>query len=148
MSASSRRSKRRAPITLSWSRPITARRSPRSTPVCAGVEGGLLRSDDGGDSYRWSIYFPLQSAKYPYIRQFVRTRSGVMFAGGFDKGLLEAYLVYSNDDGQTWSDISPHGDAVTLLAEDARGRLLLGATDGQRFTLSAISLTRRRSAAH
>src|SRR5206468_87702 len=73
----------------------------------------------------------LESARYPYIRQFVRTRSGVMFAGGFDKGLFEAYLVYSNDDGQTWSDISPHGDAVTLLAEDARGRLLVGATDGQ-----------------
>ena len=44
--------------------------------IFAGVEGGLLRSDDGGASFGWSIYFPLSSGKYPYIRQFARARSG------------------------------------------------------------------------
>ncbi len=116
--------------------------------VFAGVEGGLLRSDDGGASYRWSIYFPLTSGRYPYIRQLARAQSGALFAGGFDKGTQKAYLVESLDGGETWIDISPMGDAVTLLAEEADGRVLIAVTDGQRFTLGEVTVGRRRSVAH
>ena len=111
--------------------------------VFAGVEGGLLRSDDGGASYTWSIHFPLESASYPYIRQLARGAGGALFAGGFDKGLFAPYLVVSYDDGQTWSEVRVPGE-VTLLAATADGRLLIGAG----LTLGELrSTVRRRSAA-
>jgi hypothetical protein len=111
--------------------------------VFAGVEGGLLRSDDGGASYHWAIHFPLESVSYPYIGQLARGAGGALFAGGFDKGLEKPYLVVSYDDGETWSEVSVPGE-VTLLAETADGRLLIGAG----LTLGDLrSMARRRSAA-
>jgi photosystem II stability/assembly factor-like uncharacterized protein len=111
--------------------------------VFAGVEGGLLRSDDGGASYRWAIHYPLESATYPYIRQLVRTGGGALFAGGFDKGLFAPYLAVSYDGGQTWSDVAIDGDEVTLLVETASGRVLAGAGT----KLVELRMARRRSAA-
>jgi len=128
-------------------------RVPGTDTVFAGVEGGLLRSDDGGASFRWSIYFPIESAVYPYIRQFVRSRNAIV-AGGFDKGGNKAYLALSADGGATWSDISvllgaAPESSVTLVAEDAGGRILVA----ERSTLGELVLQerpseRRRSVRH
>jgi hypothetical protein len=72
-----------------------------------------------------------------------------MFAGGFDKGAQTAYLVTSANDGRTWSDISPSGDAITLMAERADGHVLLAVSDGKRQTLGEIVLTtKHRSVTH
>lgn len=124
------------------------KRVPGTDTVFAGVEGGLLRSDDGGASFRWSIFFPIDSQTYPYIRQFVR--SSVMVAGGFDKGAAKAYLTLSADGGATWSDISAllgaaPESAVTLIVEDAGGRILVVLQEGERSTLGELVLQQRPS---
>jgi hypothetical protein len=131
-------------------------RVPGTATVFAGVEGGLLRSDDGGASFRWSIYFPLESHRYPYIHQFVR--SVVLVAGGFDKGASRAYLALSADGGETWSDISvllgtAPESAVTLIVEESGGRILVALQEGERTTLGELVLQerpseRRRSVRH
>jgi hypothetical protein len=120
-------------------------RVPGTETVFAGVEGGLLRSDDGGATFRWSVYFPIDSLLYPYIRQFVRSASAIV-AGGFDKGGDKAYLALSTDGGATWSDISAllgtaPESSVTLVIEDAGGRILVA----ERSTLGELMLQQRPS---
>ncbi|MGZ8287899.1 MAG: hypothetical protein ACXW2U_00460 [Telluria sp.] len=109
--------------------------------VFAGVEGGLLRSDDGGRSFRFVIRHPIEGgATYPYIGSFLSPagKPNVLVVGGFDKANARPYLAWSNDGGDNWTDLSamlpgytraPGQDGVTSqvtsLAEDPQGRLLL-----------------------
>lgn len=106
--------------------------------VFAGVEGGLLRSTDGGLSFQFVIRQPLEGPNYPYIGSLLalRNRPDVMLVGGFDKANGKPYLALSRDAGTRWTDISaslPGYDRsgldataqVTALVQDALGRILL-----------------------
>jgi hypothetical protein len=108
--------------------------------VFAGVEGGLLRSEDGGQSFKFVIQQPIEGNKmYPYIRSFVALsgKPDTIVVGGFDKANALPYLAWSADGGTKWTDISSllpgyaraAGDSafaeVTSLSEDPQGRVIV-----------------------
>ena len=113
---------------------------PDTKRVFVGVEGGLLRSEDNGVSFKFVIQEPLSgSKKYPYIQSFLplKGKPDTMVIGGFDKATQLPYLAWSKDGGVTWNDISsatpnygkaPAGGAVTTITgifEDPQGRILV-----------------------
>ena len=117
---------------------------PDTKRVFIGVEGGLLRSEDDGVSFKFVIQQPLSGAKtYPYITAFVpvRGKPDTMVIGGFDKATQMAYLAWSKDGGATWIDISnltpnhgktpPAGATVMIkaISEDPQGRILVTMND-------------------
>ncbi|NHZ38632.1 hypothetical protein [Massilia aquatica] len=111
----------------------------KSERVFIGVEGGLLRSDDSGKSYKFVLKQPLSGgAGYPYITELLSPagKPNVIVAAGFDKAHGLPYLAWSNDNGDKWTDLSSllpgykraNADAtseVTSMAEDAQGRILV-----------------------
>lgn len=115
--------------------------------VFAGVEGGLLRSDDGGKSFKFVIRHPIEGgAMYPYVQALLAPagKPGVVVAGGFDKAKARPYLVWSSDNGDTWTDLSAMLPGysrgmgansvtamVTALAEDPQGRILLALNEDE-----------------
>lgn len=125
--------------------------------VYSGVEGALLKSTDGGRSFRYVVYHPLDRTdatgyvvppamrRYPYIQQLmVSSRTPqLVIAGGFDKANEgAAYLAYSTNGGESWRDVSEvvPGRLVTLLVEDADGRILVGVTDEMEIAAKRLSL--------
>lgn len=111
--------------------------SPNTPFVFAGVEGGLLKSYDLGESYQFKIKHPLNvpNPKYPYIQHVLlpTTYRDLIVVGGFDKAALAGYLAYSQDHGENWTDISdliltPEYStfAVGFVTEDPQGRVLVG----------------------
>ncbi|HET7434572.1 MAG TPA: hypothetical protein VFN10_07665 [Thermoanaerobaculia bacterium] len=125
--------------------------------IFAAVEGGLLRSDDLGESYRWVSRFDFSSSQYPYMKQFVASTADphVMLAGGFDKPHDVLYAMLSTDGGEHWQDVSRFlsptlHSSVYLLAEDRDGHLLAGVQREDRlelFTIDVVPATMRRRAA-
>jgi hypothetical protein len=108
--------------------------------VFAGVEGGLLRSEDGGQSFKFVIEKPIEGAKtYPYIRSFLALsgKPETLVVGGFDKVNALPYLAWSADGGANWTDISAllpgyaraAGDTafaeVTSLSQDPQGQVIV-----------------------
>ena len=113
--------------------------SPNTPFVFAGVEGGLLKSYDLGESYQFKIKHPIDVAnpKYPYIEHILppTTYRDLIVVGGFDKAdpNISGYLAYSQDHGENWIDISdlvltPEYStfAVAFVTEDPQGRVLVG----------------------
>ena len=114
---------------------------PDSQMVFVGVEGGLLRSLDNGNSFRFVIHEPLSGGKgYPYISAFLPLvgKPGTMVVGGFDKMHGRPYLAWTQDSGASWTDIStlvPGYDSkgedeystpsVSALAQDPDGRIIV-----------------------
>lgn len=113
---------------------------PNSMRVFAGVEGGLLRSDDGGHTFKFVIQQPLSGTQnYPYIRSFLSLSSKptTLVVGGFDKAAAKPYLAWSADSGDHWTDISsllpgyssvngtPTLAEVTSVTEDPQGRIIV-----------------------
>lgn len=112
--------------------------------VFAGVEGGLLRSEDGGKSFKFVIQHPLSGGKnYPYIRHLLALagKPDTLVAGGFDKATQKPYLAWSKDGGTTWTDLSAllpgyarnlddaSVAAVTAIAQDPQGRVLVAVNE-------------------
>jgi hypothetical protein len=111
----------------------------KSERVFIGVEGGLLRSDDSGKSYKFVLKQALSGGSgYPYITELFSPagKPNVIVAAGFDKAHGLPYLAWSNDNGDKWTDLSSLlpgykrtvADAtgqVTAIAEDAQGRILV-----------------------
>ncbi len=113
--------------------------------VYAGIEGALLKSTDGGESFRYVLHYDLEAPdRYPYLGQFVIVPQDprVMLIGGFDKKNAVGYLAWSRDGGESWQDVSYLvGPAfVSLLTVDAEGRVLIGLQDGARFVLGEVVL--------
>jgi hypothetical protein len=124
--------------------------------VFAGVEGGLLRSEDGGQSFRFVIEQPVEGNKtYPYIRSFLALsgKPDTIVVGGFDKANALPWLAWSADGGSKWTDISSllpgyaraAGDTafaeVTSLSQDPQGRVIVtlnlkGGSEGRVLLLS------------
>ena len=131
---------------------------PNTTDVYTGIEGGLLKSSDTGQSFRFVIKYSSGNSlrSYPYIQKilFYSKNPNVIVAGGFDKGPLKRlFLSYSKDDGETWTDISSQTqfltgepsntteiDAVEFISEDSGGRVLVGITRPQTKTLTIARL--------
>lgn len=113
---------------------------PNTQRVFVGVEGGLLRSEDGGKSFKFVIHNPIDGKNYPYIKSFLSLKGQpeTIVVGGFDKVNYRPYLAFSRDGGTTWTDLSallpnykaptgPNGEhgLVTDLDEDPEGRIIL-----------------------
>src|SRR5688572_1834215 len=117
--------------------------------VFAGIEGALLKSIDGGATFRFVIHYDLEAEdRYPYIAHMVVSSRDprVMIVGGFDKKNDVGYLAYSADAGETWQDVSNMvgGSYVSLLVEDADGRMLIGLQHESQFTLAELVLGEAR----
>lgn len=129
-----------------------------SPDVYAGVEGGLLKSSDNGQSFRFVIKYGTFNSfrSYPYITDilFHSKNPNVIVAGGFDKGpLFRLFLAYSKDNGETWLDISNKTqllagkpseitgiDSVQFIVEDSDGRILVGVNRPDAKTLTILQL--------
>lgn len=125
--------------------------------VFVGVEGGLLRSDDGGRSFKFVIRHPLEGgANYPYVKEFLslKNRPEVLVVGGFDKATARPYLAWSANGGDKWTDISAMlpgfsrvagasslAGQVTSLVEDPQGRILLTLNEDETAKGKLIQLT-------
>lgn len=113
--------------------------------VYAGIEGALLKSTDGGASFRFVMHYHLEAVdRYPYIgHMLVSSRDPrLMLVGGFDKKNAVGFLAVSADAGETWQDISHFvGEPyVSLLVEDADGRILIGLQYPGKFVLAEVRL--------
>lgn len=131
---------------------------PGTTDVYAGAEGGLLKSTDSGQSFRFVIKYAISGGvKYPYISDilFSSEAPNVIVVGGFDKGPQGgAFLAYSKDFGETWNDISAQAqffigapsktkngtDSVDFIEEDAQGNILAGVQRPETNTLKIFRL--------
>lgn len=116
--------------------------------VFAGIEGALLKSTDGGTTFRFVLHYPIEGAdRYPYIGHMVVSSRDpqLMIIGGFDKKDLVGYLAWSADGGETWQDVSHLAGTpyVTLLTEDRGGRILIGFQSSAGFTLAEVVLGER-----
>jgi len=114
---------------------------PDSQMVFVGVEGGLLRSLDNGNSFKFVIHEPLAGGKgYPYIGAFLPLagKPDTIVVGGFDKMHGRPYLAWTRDGGASWTDISKlvpgydreqHDEfstpSVSALAQDPDGRIIV-----------------------
>jgi hypothetical protein len=113
---------------------------PGTQLVFAGVEGGLLRSDDGGRTFKFVIKEPFETKSYPYIGKLLAPtgKANTVVVGGFDKVTGKPYLAWSADAGEHWTDISAMlpgysnnvmesgtNAQVTGLAQDSQGRLFV-----------------------
>jgi len=114
---------------------------PNTQTVFVGVEGGLLRSLDNGNSFKFVIHEPLSDGKgYPYIGAFLplKGKPDTLVVGGFDKMHGRPYLAWSKDGGATWTDISKmvpgyerttedeySTPSVAALTQDPDGRIIV-----------------------
>lgn len=127
-----------------------------SQRVFIGVEGGLLRSEDGGQSFKFVIEHPLSGgANYPYIGQLLAMpdKPDTIVAGGFDKATTRPYLAWSADGGGKWTDISSllpgYANAagrtatgmVTSLGLDPQGRIVVTVNEEEHAKGSVLLLT-------
>lgn len=132
------------------------RRIGTSQRVFIGVEGGLLRSEDGGQSFKFVIEHPLSGgANYPYIGHLLAMpdKPDTIVAGGFDKATGKAYLAWSADGGSKWTDISSllpgyantagHASTamVTSLGLDPQGRIVVTVNEEEHAKGSVLLLT-------
>jgi hypothetical protein len=127
--------------------------SPR---VFAGVEGGLLRSEDGGRNFKFVIEEALSGGKnYPYIRSLLSLsfKPDTIVVGGFDKATQKPYLAWSADGGSKWADISSllpgynraAGSTataqVTSVSEDPQGHIIVTVNEDEHAKGSVLLLT-------
>ncbi len=127
--------------------------SPNTSFVFAGVEGGLLKSYDLGESYQFKIKHPfdVSTPKFPYIQQILLPTiyRDLLVVGGFNKAAPEVsgYLAYSPDHGENWTDISdliltPEYSTyiVGFVTQDPEGRILIGLIDDnpQKITIAEL----------
>jgi len=127
-----------------------------SQRVFAGVEGGLLRSEDGGRSFKFVIEEPVEGNKhYPYIGAFLAlsTTPDTLVVGGFDKATGKPYLAWSADGGAKWTDISallpgyvraadaPSAGVVTAIVEDPQGRIVVAVNEREHADGRMLLLT-------
>lgn len=114
--------------------------NPFTKTMLAGIEGGILRTEDHFDSWKHlelgtDAFDPENpiNLRYPYISAIVFSEryEGFVLAGGLDRGreYMQSYLGFSMDDGRTWEDksalIKDYGQRVNM-ERDPAGRILIG----------------------
>jgi hypothetical protein len=124
---------------------ITA--SPRTGVLFAGVEGGLLRSTDGGKRWHFVIEYTLDSDRYPYVQALSAIGAkDDLLVGGFDKPNGSAFLAYSRDGGRSWTDATKsllaasRATEVSFIDTEPGGRVILGAWDEQSRVLHTFAV--------
>ena len=114
------------------------RRKPNSTDVYAGVFGGLLRSTDGGQNFRFVFDYSITDASATFVQTifYPSHAPNVIVAAGRESRQL--FLAYSKDNGGTWLDISPAvqpfvgapdstgSTSVDFIKEDPNGNIFAG----------------------
>ncbi len=112
--------------------------APAGRAVLAGMDGALLKSDDGGRSFRYVLLHAAGAHSYPAITRLLalRNRTQVVIAAGADAGTGKPYLAVSGDGGERWTELSSilpghegaspaAAAAITSLVQDRAGRVLL-----------------------
>jgi photosystem II stability/assembly factor-like uncharacterized protein len=131
---------------------LTIRSKPNSTDVYAGVYAGLLKSTDGGQSFRFVFVYPTIAASDPFVKTifFPSHAPNVIVAAGRDSGRL--FLAYSKDNGETWLDISPAVQpfigalndsgltSVDFIKEDSQGNIFAGVVYNVTRTFKLLQL--------
>ncbi len=114
--------------------------------IFAGVDGGLLKSCDGGVTWRFVIEFPVPTTAgrpYPRIDQFLApmSHSKVRIVAGFDEATARPYLAWSANSGETWIDVSGFaaGGTMSMLAERWDGLPLVFIKRGSIVTVSRFT---------
>jgi hypothetical protein len=131
---------------------LTIRNKPNSADVYAGVYGGLLKSTDSGQNFRFVISYPIFGSTYPYVRTlfFPSHAPNVIVAAGYDVNRL--FLAYSKDNGETWLDISSatqpfigvpdslSSTSVDFIKEDQNGNIFAGVVYNPTKTFKLLQL--------
>ena len=120
-----------------------------SPVVFAGVEGGLLKSVDYGQSFKFVMQYSVNDTgifhPFPYVQHilFPSIYQDLVIIGAYNKRFDTSYLAYSSDNGENWVDISSliHSPELTsdwlfFLKEDAQQRVLVGLADRQKKRLT------------
>jgi hypothetical protein len=120
--------------------------APRSQRIFTSAEGGLLRSDDGGRSFKYVIAPARSLAISGYL--VPAKRPNVVVASGYDRNKGAPYLGWSWNAGETWIDLSSllpgyknDGSRVTVVSEDQQGRILLSVKDAARERAQLVAVT-------
>jgi hypothetical protein len=119
----------------------------------AGGEGTIFRSTDDGQSWKTAMEEPLDGSSYPYVQHFAFSsrKSGVVLAGGFNKGgdTILPYLALSTQSGSEWIDVSSllgkiKNGVISDLKEDAQGRLIAVVLDSTSHTITICQVIVQR----
>ena len=113
---------------------------PGTTDVYAGIGGGLLKSTDSGQTFRYVLQYS-GGNMFPYVGSifFPANNPNLIIIGGRDNNRTGPFLAYSRDNGETWYDISPRAliyagppgegtnlDQIDFVAQDPQGRIYAG----------------------
>lgn len=116
------------------------RNKPGTPDVYAGVAGGILKSTDSGQSFRFVMQYTGNNT-FPYVESilFPSGAPNVIVAGGRDNMRTGPFLAYSKNNGETWHDISPQArffaglpgestwtDEIRFVTQDPQGRIYAG----------------------
>ena len=120
--------------------------APRKQRRFAEAQGGLLRSDDGGHSYKFVIPPEQTLTISSYLTP--ANRPNVIVASGHDKRKGSPYLGWSWNGGDTWIDLSSllpgykdNASRVLAMTEDSQGRILLSVSDTERDRAQVVAVT-------
>lgn len=121
---------------------------PATSIVYAGIEGGILKSTDGGASFGFVLRYTQEDTKYPYVTHLLipSRRPDFTLVSGFDKANIQPWLSVSPDHGRTWvdqSDLIRSADfeSAVFLHEDAQGRVLIGLLSSTTLKVRIVELT-------
>ncbi|MCG2769676.1 MAG: hypothetical protein L6435_15055 [Anaerolineae bacterium] len=107
---------------------------PSGTLLALGSEEGLVRSNDGGESWE---QVPVPEEYLP-----LTTVEAIAGSGGqtwFLAGSYEGGLIHSEDDGQTWRQVdgTPHIRAIVISPDFQRDQLAWAGTDEGQLLVSS-----------
>lgn len=129
------------------------RNKPNTNHVFIGVEGGLLKSTDAGQNFRFVLEYT--TPPYPYIHEifFAPNMPGMIVAGGDGNCVCGPFLAVSSDNGETWYDITsrllpfagPPGkptalDSLGFIEEGPDGRIYVGIIHAETNTMIIVQL--------
>jgi hypothetical protein len=132
---------------------LVIKSKPNSSDVYAAIVGGLLKSTDGGQNFRYVVGYSVFGSPCPFIKDimFPSHGSNVIVVAGRDAE--NPFLAYSKDNGETWLDISAKvrsmvsesgnnnlTSSIDFVSEDAGGNIFAGVVYGPTHTLKLLSL--------
>ena len=132
---------------------LVVKTKPNSSDEYAAVVGGLLKSTDGGQNFRYVVSYSMYGSLCPFIKDimFPSHAPNVVVIAGRDPE--HPFLAYSKDNGETWLDISAKvrsmvsdtgtgssTSSIDFLSEDTNGQIFAGVIYGPTHTLKILRL--------